>query len=127
MRKALILILGLSFIPAAMTFAHHGPASVTIDAAKAKQPAVPFSHEKHSTKLVQKCETCHHTNKGMTADNAAKAKVQKCSSCHLDPKDKAPSMRQASLQTNPFHSGCIGCHKDQKKGPTVCKDCHVKK
>ena len=126
MRKAIYVILVLSFIPASLTFAHHGPATVTIDAAKAKQPGVVFSHDKHRTKLVPKCETCHHMNKGLTEANAASAKVQKCASCHLDPKGKVPGMRSASLTANPFHINCIGCHKEQKKGPTVCKDCHKK-
>ena len=119
-------ILALLLI-ATFAFAHHGPKSVTIDAAQSKQPAVTFDHETHSTKLVKTCETCHHNNKGMTAENASSAKVQKCSTCHLNPKDKAPSMAEMSLTKNPFHQPlCIGCHKEQKKGPTVCKDCHKK-
>lgn len=116
-----LLLMGVS-----VAFAHHGPATVTIKAAAAKQPAVTMNHELHSTKLVKTCETCHHMNKGMTAENVAKAKVQKCSSCHLDPKDNAPSMREASLQKNPFHSLCIGCHKTEKKGPVACTACHKK-
>ena len=115
---ALILLVG-----ATLLFAHHGPAKVTIDAAKAKQPAVTFDHAKHS-KAVKTCDTCHHTNKGLT--NETDAKVQKCSTCHLDPKDAAPSMREMSMTKNPFHSLCAGCHKAEKKGPGVCKDCHKK-
>ncbi len=103
----------------------YGPTEVKIDAAAKKQPAVPFAHGKHSSEWVKKCDTCHHTNRGMTTD--AGTKVQKCSACHLDPKGDVPSMREMSLQKNPFHIRCINCHKDQKKGPTICKDCHVKK
>jgi hypothetical protein len=109
---------------ATLASAHHGPANVTLDDAAKKQPGVPFSHEKHATKLVKSCDTCHHTQKGLKSESE---KVVKCSTCHLDPKDKAPSMREMSLTKNPFHVRCIACHKEQKKGPTVCKDCHVKK
>lgn len=116
----------LVFLAAALAFGHHGPTNVSIGAAAKKQPAVPFSHEKHAIKLVKTCDTCHHTQTGLKAE-AMGIKVVKCSSCHLDPKDKAPSMREMSVQKNPFHSLCIDCHKQQKKGPTVCKDCHVKK
>jgi len=100
-----------------------GPETVVISAAQAKQPPVTFSHEKH-TKITKSCDTCHHTNKGMTAEKPGK--VEKCSTCHLDPKDKAvPGMREMG-KTNIFHDACITCHTTGKKGPTLCKDCHVK-
>ena len=108
-----------------LLFGHHGPVSVNIDAAAKKQPPVPFSHEKHATKLVKTCDTCHHTQKGLKSDEGVK--VVKCSSCHLDPKPNVPSMREMSLTKNPLHAGCIDCHKEQKKGPTACTGCHVKK
>lgn len=116
---ALILLVGSTLL-----FAHHGPAKVTIDAAKAKQPAVVFDHGKHAKTLVKSCDTCHHMNKGLT--NETDAKVQKCTACHLDPKDAAPSMREMNMAKNPFHALCVNCHKSEKKGPTVCKDCHKK-
>lgn len=105
-------------------YGHHTPATATISAAAKKQPAVPFAHEKHVAR-AKSCDTCHHTEKGLT--KATDQKVQKCSACHLDPKDpKVPSMREMSLQKNPFHILCMNCHKTQKKGPTVCAKCHVK-
>jgi hypothetical protein len=127
MRKTLIVVASmlLAFSIGTIAFAHHGPTTVVIDAAAAKQPAVPFAHGKHATQLVKNCDKCHHTDKGLTAANDKN--VAKCSSCHLDPKGDVPSMREMSLTKNPFHSLCIGCHKEGKKGPTVCKDCHVKK
>jgi hypothetical protein len=128
MRKRLTLAATvLLLLCVSVAFAHHGPDKVTVSAAAAKQPAVTFDHKAHATKLVKSCDTCHHNHKGLSVDNAAKTKVQKCSSCHLDPKDGAPSMREASLQKNPFHNaGCINCHKEQKKGPVACTGCHKK-
>lgn len=118
------LILTFTFLLAAsLAFAHHGPATIIISGA-AKQPPVPFSHEKH-TKLAKSCDTCHHTQKGLKTDVGVK--VVKCSTCHLDPKGKVPSMREMSLTKNPFHIRCLACHKEQKKGPTACTGCHVKK
>jgi len=113
-----------SVLTAVAAFAHHGPATLKIDEAAKKQPAVTFAHDKHTAR-AKSCDTCHHTQKGLKTDEGVK--VVKCSTCHLDPKDKAPSMREMSLTKNPFHIRCISCHKEQKKGPVVCTGCHVKK
>jgi hypothetical protein len=126
MRKILLFLTALPLVFVVPANAHHGPAKTVINAAAKKQPGVPFDHKKHSETLVKTCDTCHHTNKGMTNANATGVKVAKCTTCHLDPKGKVPSMRDMSLTANPFHKNCIGCHKTQKKGPTVCKDCHKK-
>ncbi|HUP49590.1 MAG TPA: cytochrome c3 family protein [Thermoanaerobaculia bacterium] len=123
MRKVAALVLCFA---AAVVFAHHGPESITIDAAAAKQPPVPFSHEKHARDLVKACDTCHHTQKGLKSDQ--ETKVVKCTTCHLNPKGDVPGMREASLQKNPFHTpGCIDCHRKGKKGPVACTGCHIKK
>jgi hypothetical protein len=100
------------------------PAEVTIDAAMNKQGPVDFPHATHM-KAVKSCDTCHHMNEGMTADNVGD--VQACSECHLNPKDEAPDMAQMSLKKNPFHALCIDCHKTEDKGPTKCNECHAKK
>jgi predicted CXXCH cytochrome family protein len=118
------LILPIVLIATLPALAGKAPVTVTIDAAAKKQTAVPFPHEKHS-KVAKTCDLCHHDQKGLTANS--KAEVKKCSACHLDAKSKAPSMSEMSLTKNPFHKLCISCHKEQKKGPTVCAKCHVKK
>jgi hypothetical protein len=123
--KKLIFSL-LILLAATVAFAHY-PTTTKVDAAMKKQPAVPFNHAKHGDTLVKSCDTCHHTNKGLTKAQIDKIDVKKCSECHLEAKGKVPSMRDMSLTKNPLHIRCINCHKEQKKGPTVCKDCHVKK
>lgn len=120
----LTLCVSILLLAALPTLGGKAPATLTIDATAKKQPAVPFTHEKH-TKVAKTCNVCHHGQKGLTADS--KVEVKKCSACHLDPKSKAPSMSEASLTKNPFHKKCIACHKEQKKGPTACNGCHVKK
>ena len=113
---------------AAIALAHY-PGVIKIDAAAKKQPAVTFDHAKHGDTRAKNCGVCHHTQKDITKEIALanKVEIKKCSSCHLDPKDaKVPSMREMSLTKNPMHIRCIGCHKEQKKGPTVCTQCHKK-
>ena len=113
---------------AGSAFAHY-PGVIKIDEAAKKQPAVTFDHAKHGDTLAKNCGVCHHTQKDITkaVAEANKVDIKKCSTCHLDPKDdKMPSMREMSLTKNPFHIRCIGCHKDEKKGPVACTGCHKK-
>ena len=123
--RRIALSLLLVFV-ATLAFAHY-PGQIKIDAAQKKQPAVAFDHAKHGDKLAKNCGTCHHTQKELTKATTDKIDVKKCSACHLDPKEaKIPSMREMSLTKNPMHIRCIGCHKENKKGPTVCTGCHKK-
>ena len=113
--------------PPLYALAHHTvPDTIVIDAAAKMQLPVPFTHGKHATELAKTCDTCHHTQKGLTAEKSHSIKVEKCSSCHLDPKAGVPSMREMSPTKNPFHIACISCHKEQKKGPVMCTGCHKK-
>ena len=128
MRKAAALFAFILALLGTNARAHY-PESIKIDEAAKKQPPVVFPHAIHGDKLVAKCDTCHHTQKGLTKEQNAtnKIDVKKCSTCHLDPKDaNVPSMREMALNKNPFHIRCISCHKEQKKGPTVCNQCHKK-
>ncbi|HUP62393.1 MAG TPA: cytochrome c3 family protein [Thermoanaerobaculia bacterium] len=126
MRRNVSLGLALSCLVATFALAHY-PATVKIDTAAKKQPPVSFNHAKHGDTLVKSCDTCHHTNKGLTKAQTDKVDVKKCSECHLEAKGKVPSMREMSLTKNPMHIRCLNCHKEQKKGPTACTGCHVKK
>lgn len=123
MRKILTLVIAVLFVAAA-ALAHHGPATSTIDEAKAKQPGVTFSHGKHATTYVKDCTTCHHADKGLTKDNDKN--VKNCASCHLKAQGKMGTMADASLTKNPMHVLCIDCHKKQNKGPKTCTGCHKK-
>jgi cytochrome c553 len=105
--------------------ANQAPAKVTIDDAAKKQPAVTFDHAAHGK--LTKCETCHHTQKGLTEKSTDE--VATCASCHMNPKDAAtPNQAEMSMTKNPFHMGCVKCHKDSKNAnaPTKCAECHKK-
>jgi hypothetical protein len=126
MRKVWSLLAFVVILSANVALAHY-PTTVNIDQAKKIQPSVTFNHAKHGDGLAKSCDTCHHNNKGLTKADADKVDVKKCAACHLDPKDaKMPSMRQASMTKNPMHIRCIGCHKENKKGPVACTACHKK-
>lgn len=125
MRRTVFVSLVLTCFVATSALAHY-PTTVKVDTAQKKQPPVPFNHAKHGDTLVKSCDTCHHKNKGLTKAQADKVEVKKCSECHLEPKGKVPSMREMSLTKNPLHIRCIGCHKEQKKGPVACTACHKK-
>lgn len=71
-----------------------------------KMGTVTFAHAAHQALTV--CATCHHTG-----DYA------QCKSCHgIDP--NAPAAKDV------YHKQCKECHNELKKGPTKCKECHIK-
>ena len=76
----------LTLVLATALFAHHGPATIKIAAAAKKQPAVTFSHEKHTNWVG--CELCHPevfplTQRGSAKFDMAKIRAgQYCGACH---------------------------------------------
>jgi hypothetical protein len=116
----------LVFLTATLLYAHY-PGKIKITgAASEKQPAVTFDHAKHGDVLAKKCETCHHTNKGLTKAQTNTVQVKKCSECHLKAQGKMGTMADMSPTKNPLHVNCLRCHKEQKKGPVACTGCHKK-
>jgi len=108
MKKLVVLLAVIAFVATTsmVAFANNGPAEVKYDT---KMGTVTFPHAAHQAQFKD-CKTCHH--KGVDAG--------KCTKCHLAKKGDAPKAKDA------FHKQCKGCHKDMKKGPTKCKECHVK-
>jgi hypothetical protein len=104
MKKMLLLLVVAAFVvgSALAVVAADAPATVKLDA---KMGTVTLDHAKHTG--LTDCKTCHHLG----------VEAGKCSSCH-DAKPEAPKSKDA------FHKLCKDCHKE--KGPTKCKECHVK-
>ena len=107
--------------------ANQSPAKITLDQAVKKQPAVTFDHAAHQK--LTKCETCHHTQKGLT--DKSTDEVATCASCHTTPEKATTSkISEMSPTKNPYHIACVKCHKDMAKehpkAPTKCVQCHVK-
>jgi cytochrome c553 len=106
MKKLLILLTAtviVSFVTTAVIAATNGPSEVKFTP---KMGTVTFNHTAHQG--LTECATCHHTG-----DYA------QCKSCH-GVNDNAPKAKNA------FHKLCKDCHKESKKGPTKCKECHIK-
>lgn len=61
-----LVLAGAASVQAAK--ANQAPTDVTIDDCAAKRAPVAFPHGKHTG--VTACDTCHHTQKGLTAKSA---------------------------------------------------------
>lgn len=79
---------------------------------ESKLGTVTFNHKAH-VDMGTTCKTCHHT---LAEDTGTPDK--KCTECHTG--DSDVKVKDA------YHKACQGCHKEQKAGPTKCKECHVK-
>ena len=106
MKKLVILLsatLCVAIIASTVIATTTGPSEVKYTP---KMGTVTFNHTAHQGSID--CATCHHTG-----DYA------QCKSCHgVDP--IAPKTKNA------FHSLCKDCHKESKKGPAKCQECHIK-
>jgi hypothetical protein len=100
--------------------------SITI---KGKKP-VKFKHNVHLD-LGVTCGQCHHDDShnprtAETIGTMADSTALQCATCHNS--DFAnPKLQKAK---DIFHANCKTCHKagfNDKKGPTKCSGCHVKK
>ncbi len=57
------------------------------------------------------------------AHKAHADKLKDCKTCHAD----ATGGKIAGWSKDSAHALCKKCHETQKKGPTKCAECHVKK
>ncbi|MCB2187391.1 MAG: cytochrome c family protein [Deltaproteobacteria bacterium] len=91
---------------------------------KATKGPVTFSHLKHYADYKIACDQCHHVIKDGKNVWKEGDKVEACGTCHKSPKKDEGKMLSAY---NAYHKNCKDCHKEAKKGPTKCNDCHPKK
>ena len=132
MRKFFLVGLIATMAVAVAALAAEMPGKITIkDCADTKTP-VTFDHAAH-VKAAKDCVTCHHTQKDLTAANGTTLAVDKCGKCHLKPeKPETPTCAGKKPTDNPYHIGCIGCHKEvlaakaDSKAPKMCTGCHPK-
>jgi len=90
---------------------------------KATKTPVTFPHKKHEG--VADCLVCHHKS-------ADKNAIKGCAAegCHTDGSaaaKKEPKGFYQAWHSKAAKNSCMGCHKESKKGPVGCKDCHPKK
>jgi multisubunit Na+/H+ antiporter MnhC subunit len=72
-----------------------------------------LNHDLHK-KLVGNCRTCHHYSENS---------IKQCRECHDTPSDPKASIKPRLAHI--YHLRCIGCHKENKIGPTSCTGCHT--
>lgn len=97
-----------------------------------KYEPVKLSHTKHVKEHKVACKECHHVYKDGKNVWEEGQEVQKCSSCHnvfklgKALKEATEEEKKLSLY-KAYHDNCKNCHKEQKKGPVKCEECHAKK
>jgi predicted CXXCH cytochrome family protein len=94
--KILAGIAAAVLFTAGVAVAADAPATITFETKNGK---VAFAHKDHQDRLKGDCTKCHADNKG--------GKI-------------------AGFNKEKAHALCQGCHKEAKKGPTKCTECHKK-
>jgi hypothetical protein len=90
---------------------------------KPQRPAAVFPHDAHNEKAgIDACNQCHHVYEGGKLVEDESSEDRRCSDCH----DAGDAGRQPGLM-KAFHLNCKGCHQEQKKGPVMCGECHVRR
>lgn len=128
-------VLGMVFIFALAYASQQAPDTATMESkvySKHKKALVHFNHKKHNVDYGVACSDCHHVYKDGKNTWKEGDAVQKCDACHSEAKapkgDKSSKMEKIKkYHYNAIHENCKGCHKEMKKGPTKCSECHPKK
>jgi len=107
-----------------VAFAQDDMTHIPVDAfAKLERPQVAFEHDAHNEKAeLEDCVACHHSrNDDGTQNTEDSSEGETCESCHaVERTDGGTPLMRA------YHQQCINCHKEQKKGPVACGECHAK-
>ena len=96
MNKILAGIVAAVVFSAGVAAAADAPATLTFETKNGK---VAFAHKDHAGRVAGDCTKCHATKAGGKIEGFNKEKA---------------------------HALCQGCHKEMKKGPTKCTECHKK-
>jgi hypothetical protein len=88
-----------------------------------QRPAAVFPHDAHNEKAaIENCNRCHHVYEDGKLVEDESSEDRSCSDCHgLEDAGRQPGLMKA------FHLNCKGCHLEQKKGPVMCGECHIRR
>ena len=127
MRRSSLFILGLliSFLLILVT-AHSQEDMVRIENevfGSPNRPPAIFRHDEHNELAqIEECNECHHIYENGRRLEDESSEDQRCADCHdLEDSGNMPGLMKA------FHTNCKSCHREKKKGPIMCGQCHVRR
>jgi hypothetical protein len=127
MKKRLLLIFIFSSTCLIFLISAHSQEDMQFVSAEAfvkhRRPPAVFRHDEHNESAgIEECYICHHVydEVGKLVEDES-SEDQNCAECHgLTRYGNKPALMKA------FHANCKDCHKEQKKGPLMCGQCHVR-
>jgi glycyl-tRNA synthetase (class II) len=126
MKKAAVFIFTIVVVSAFLFVSAYSQEDMTsVDSSVFKNPQrTPsiFRHDEHNDKAkIEECNKCHHVYENGKLVEDESSEDQRCSDCHeLKASGNKPALMKA------YHANCKGCHLEQKKGPIMCGECHLK-
>ena len=86
------------------------------------RPPAVFRHDEHNeTAGIEECTVCHHVYEDGQPVEDESSEDMECSECHAGAAGGYPME-----VVNIYHARCKGCHMEQKAGPVMCGECHLK-
>ena len=126
MKKAAVFIFAIVVVSAFLFVSAYSQEDMTsVDSSVFKNPQRThsiFRHDEHNEKAgIEECNKCHHVYENGKLVEDESSEDQRCSDCHeLKASGNKPALMKA------YHANCKGCHLEQKKGPIMCGECHLK-
>jgi cytochrome c553 len=128
MKKCVLVLLLLSMVSLLFFVSAHSQEDMRFVNADAfenpQRPPAVFNHDEHNELAqIEECSECHHVydEEGNRLEDES-SEDQSCAECHeLEASGRKPALMKA------FHTNCKGCHKEKKKGPVMCGQCHVRR
>jgi hypothetical protein len=100
-----------------------------------RRPGAVFEHDLHNENAqLDDCVACHHLYEDGIRIEDESSEDSSCSECHLaspEPNNEPDNTidnkmdNKITLQVA-FHRQCKACHFEEKKGPVLCGECHIK-
>ena len=127
-KRALMLLTGMAVLASMLalryTFSQEDIVSLEDSAFEdRKRPGAVFVHEDHNEKAkIEECNVCHHVFEDGKKVEDESSEDMSCSECH---KVKSDGNTKALMRA--YHDLCKSCHQENKSGPIMCGECHVRK